>query len=578
MGGFVYVRKRAGVEWPAGAPAVETSEYSLYLQPKRFARAEQLVRFAGGDFIAATGTLLYRGRAGEAALRALHEDFGVRRVFDELLGSFAVILRKHGVVSCFNDYFGNYHLFSDARMHVVSSSFLAVAATLRKLEPSAQALYEYVFDGAIYGDETLVRGVQRLDPARIHRLHPVAEPAPAKPRPSAELPRGFDAQVDAANAALVSYFETLRRVFGDAVVLGLSGGYDSRLLLAAARKVGMRPRLFVGGAPQSADVRIALTIAAGCGLEIAHYDSAALEPPAPGHFAEIVREKHAYYDAVGIRGAVNDGEEYGWRLRRLAGASLELNGGGGEVYRDFWKLPDRPIAVRDFVRKTMEFRNRDKMAAATPRFDRRAYRERLAEKVRAALGGTPRASRTQVASLYTVLRSTAFAGPSNKELNRLGHGLLPFAEPPLAIPSFRIPLAYKTHGRFQSEMIRRLDPMLAAYPTSYGHRVSEPMPLAKRARETLERHCRDYLPLGLIFTLHRRLRKKNQYNSSPYCYAGPYAQALFGGRELALAEYFDLRALASLDDVHAFSRALTVELLLQGGVPASVPAALPRAA
>ena len=48
-------------------------------------------------------------------------------------------------------------------------------------------------------------------------------------------------------------------------------------------------------------------------------------------------------------------------------------------------------------------------------------------------------------------------------------------------------------------MIRRLSPALAAVPSSYGHPFSRPLPLLKRARETLDRHCRSVVPLPLLF-------------------------------------------------------------------------------
>jgi hypothetical protein len=578
MGGFLYFRKAPGVQLPAQAPSIDGDGFALFVSQKRFVKGEQVVRLPGGDFVAAVGTLFYKTKMGEPALRALYDEFGgPSDLFSDLCGSFAVVLRKNGVVSCFNDYFGNYHIYSDSQANVVSSSFLAVLQTLKQVEPSPQALYEYVFDAAIYGSETLVRGIHRLEPSRIHQLCPRGPSVQKTCRlAQSELPARFDDQVDAANAELVSYFEMLRANFGDSMLLGLSGGYDSRLLLAAALKAGVRPRLFVGGDAASADVRIAKAVAAGFDLSLEHLDTAALPEPAAHRFPAIVDEKLAYYDGAGIRGAINDGEEYLWRLRRMAGQSLELNGGGGEIYRDFWKIPNRRIPIRDFVVKVFEFKNLDKIAAATPRFDRAGYRESLAGKLKSSLRTSSDAmSREQVASLYTILRSTCFAGPSNKEMNVLAYGLLPFAEPKLAFPSYRIPLRYRIYGRFESQMIRRLNPALASYPSSYGHRFCDPLPLAKRARETVDRHCRNLVPLPLIFVAYRMLRKKNQYNSSPYYYSERYLRTVLDPKKLRIAEYFDPEKLRALDDPFVYSRALTVELLL---TPSRDAAALPRAA
>ena len=125
MGAFLYVRKApgAGVESVrrryrgalAGlaakhlteAQALDGGGFVLFLFQKRFVKSEQAVLFAGGDFIAATGTLFYRGKTGAGALRRLYEDFGgPADLFSDLSGQFAVVVRKYGVLSCLNDYFG----------------------------------------------------------------------------------------------------------------------------------------------------------------------------------------------------------------------------------------------------------------------------------------------------------------------------------------------------------------------------------------------------------------------------------------------------------------------------------------
>lgn len=572
MAGFLYVRKAPGT--PASSvrrqyeaalgtfaakrvtpgPTVDGDDFTLFLFQKRFARAKQLVQFPGGDFVAATGTLFYQGKMGEPALRALYDDYGTADLYAGLAGQFGVVLRKRGKVSWFNDYFGVYHLYATDR--VVSTSLLAAAATLPQLRLSRQALHEYLFDSAIYGEETLFEGIRRLGVNRGPR--------------HARIPEAFDDQVDAANAELVAYFGMLREHFGDKMVLGLSGGYDSRLLLAAALKAGVRPRLFVGGAAGSADVRIAHAIAEGERLEFEHLDSAALQAPTPEGFPAIVEEKLAYYDGVGIRGAINDGEEYHWRQRRMARAQLELNGGGGEIYRDFWKLPDRPIRARDFVRRVMEFKNRDK-ARALRGFERAEYRERLAQKL-----GNGVLTREEVARLYLTLRSSAFAGPTCKEMNLLSHALMPFAEPRFAFPSCQVPLRHKAYGRFEAQMIQRLSPRLADYPSSYGHRFSERPPLDRLAQESVDRHCRDFLPLSLVFAFYRLVRKKSKYNDASHYYSEQYLRTIVNFNRLAIADYVDPQAMRAIEDPHFLSRALTVELLLTTSW--SDASALPRAA
>ena len=477
MAGFLYVRKAPGTpassvrrqheaalatfaaERVTQGATLDGGDFTLFLFQKRYARGKQLVQFGNGDFAAAVGTLFYQGKTGEPALRELYADYGCADLYAGLAGQFGVILRKRGKVAWFNDYFGVYHLFESEQ--VVSTSLLAAAATLPQLRLSRQALHEYLFDGAVYGAETLFEGVRRLGTSRGPRHAPI--------------PESFDEQVDAAAADLVAYCDMLRANFGEEMPLGFSEGSGSRLLLAAALKARMRPRLLVDGAADTADVRLARAIAEGERLPLEHLDTEG----------------------------------------RMARIPMQLNGAGGEIYGDFWKLPDRPIRTRDFVRRALGF----KIPVA--------HREALVRKI-----GKDKLTREEVALLYTTLRTSAFAGPACKEMSLLGWSFLPFAEPRLVFASARLPLAHKVRGRFEAEMIRRLSPRLAAY----------------RGARWIE----------------RVLRKKSPHDS------------VIDFDRLALADYIDPQAMRAIEDPHFASRVRSAELLLTTSWQNA--AALPRAA
>ena len=141
-------------------------------------------------------------------------------------------------------------------------------------------------------------------------------------------------------------------------------------------------------------------------------------------------------------------------------------------------------------------------------------------------------------------------------MNLLGYGLVPFAEPRLALAACQLPLEHKAHGRFEAEMIRRLSPRLAAYPSNYGYRFN-------------------VLQLPVI-SLAYRLLKKNRYNSAPYCYSEKYLRSVVDLERLAIADYVDPQAMRTIQDPHFMSRVLSVELLLTASW--SDASALPRAA
>src|SRR5213075_2206278 len=105
-------------------------------------------------------------------------------------------------------------------------------------------------------------------------------------------------------------------------------------VLAALRAAGCRPHLFVYGGPDSTDVRIARDIATAEGLEIEWVDKEA------------------------------------WRAPRHKGGALSVSGGCGEIFRNFFFLPDRRFSAAAVART---FYARYAKTDVTDGFDERVF-------------------------------------------------------------------------------------------------------------------------------------------------------------------------------------------------------------
>ena len=93
--------------------------------------------------------------------------------------------------------------------------------------------------------------------------------------------------VDRVVAALDPVFDSIVGSAGDRIDTAISGGYDSRLILALLRARGVRPRLHVYGSDADSDVRIARQICAGEGLTLEHIDKSRLKLPAADRQVEM---------------------------------------------------------------------------------------------------------------------------------------------------------------------------------------------------------------------------------------------------------------------------------------------------
>src|SRR5438105_4886825 len=278
MGGFVLIRKVPGDNISAtqmaalrafaqmGMPApclIRRENYVLAVYPKRQATEPVLKQFPDGDFVCSCGTLIYDDLSGEAAATAFYRDYnGSPETRERAMGHYALLLCKGGQTEVILDSFGGYHVFFDAAKRIVSSSFLAVASALGRLTLGAQNACEYVFDGVIHGNDTLFDEIS-LAPVNAtivmrDRGFEILSCPPHIPEAAAAEP--FEVMIGQSLEFLDRYFKAVTAAFGNRVACALSGGYDSRLILALLRRHGIKPRVYVYGPPGDKDVESARAI------------------------------------------------------------------------------------------------------------------------------------------------------------------------------------------------------------------------------------------------------------------------------------------------------------------------------
>ncbi len=152
-------------------------------------------------------------------------------------------------------------------------------------------------------------------------------------------------RIDQAIEVADDYYGQVARNFGDKVTGALSGGYDSRLNLALLRRHGITPALFVYGGAQDPDVQIARLICRSEALELQHLDRDSHTPLEPADYWRNQEDVFHGLDGLTQYGYACQPYEVSHRRERVAGGLLVVNGGGGEIWRDFWKLPDKADAA-----------------------------------------------------------------------------------------------------------------------------------------------------------------------------------------------------------------------------------------
>lgn len=464
---------------------IEDPAYVLDYYPKHARAVEDLVCFGDSDFIASSGIFIFGGRAGPDALRLFWQEPDHAAALADCRGHFALIERRAGRTTLVRDPLGAYEVYHDRSLNIVTASFLALAQSLRRPTVHAAACLEYVFNGVTFGKETPVEEIQRLDIGEAIILD--STPRIVRQRVTTLCPdessTPLSEQLAQNIAVLQEFLAGLVKAFHGRIKLSFSGGYDSRLLLALLRAQRVTPSLFVYGSESAHDVRIAREIAAAERIPLEHVDKDLFRPVTLDSFPGMVQQNFHWNDGFPQMGMFRSDAENMLRAERSGEHTLILNGGGGEVFRDFFKFGGRKISARSFVRCI--FSHFDPEILATPLLHAR-FEEELIAKIEALLGtGDAKLDPRTIDCLYPHFRCRSWFGRANSIDNRFGDSVLPYYDRRVVESALRVPLKWKHFGNFESRMIRELDQPLARYRSGHGFPFDRTTPLNGRVPDLL---------------------------------------------------------------------------------------------
>jgi asparagine synthase (glutamine-hydrolysing) len=345
---------------------------------------------------------------------------------------------------------------------VVANHPLAMAQALgTRAEVDEAAVLQLLGLGQLTGQRSSLRDVEHLTANAHLVMHDRARTCTASPPELGHGPRSTPRQ---ALDALVAAVDVRLRAAPDAI-LPLSGGLDSRVILAAALASGHRPDCLVYGAKESADVVLARDLAASAGvhLDVGLFCRAGVRRAA-GAIAElgggIVPLQHGfglYDDAL---------------LARTRGRPL-LTGTGAETFRAFYWGRGIPgcgflglPALRGLTHKTAARWAREHFERTLGPFSDilpeagAALRAELDGLVRRALADARDAAHG-LDALYLGERVRRFVIGGQQLLDRDHARLHPFLDAGVVDRLSRLHPRHRLHGRFARWAVQRLAPALA---------------------------------------------------------------------------------------------------------------------
>jgi len=432
----------------------------------------------------AIGTLVYKGKTLRDSLRALTGDYYNGRVaWDDLLGSFCVGFWHNGELTLLTDSMECQPVFVDAQMEVASSSFLALLSALPgKHRLNRLGFAEKVATGYIVGPDTLVDGICRVTRPMQESWEGRAWCFAKKPPRRLTTPEykpDKSACIDAILGSIGRYLDAVRAMAANhPVILGLSSGYDSRLLLASAWRIGfpltLQTHATKGTPGHEADLPVVRSLAARKRVPLVVVPTRPMEELPPDEFSNVLRNCVSFFDArcSDNMGAFSETYTREYSIASLGDCALRLNGLGGEIYRNYYFDSPGPVNFRAWLEHHVYYPTARRVIADRG-FWEEMHRHKVA-KMSKELGVdlTERANALIRKRYYSEIRMPQCDGANNNAHNQVAFYLTPFIEWPVIRTGYQAVSFLGFSGHFQASLIERAEPEVAAAPSHYGFLLS----------------------------------------------------------------------------------------------------------
>ena len=153
--------------------------------------------------------------------------------------------------------------------------------------------------------------------------------------------------------------------------------------------------------------------------------------------------------------------------------------------------------------------------------------------------------------LYPNFRLKYWFGKTTSKLNQFCYALVPFAEPYFYYYSYLLPIQFKIGGKFESALLRNIDPKIAKYNSQYGFNFYD----GPNLKHIMSDWAKVYTPIA-IRPLLRSVKSKN--------YSG--LQKLQENSEFIFSKPFIIDEYIQRDkvtNVNMYSRILTLEYFIR---------------
>ena len=422
-----------------------------------------------GEVFYYAGYFSYDGKTGSEALIAVKNslDKNLRLENLDFHGNFFLLTFYKGVISITRDLFGTYGCYTNKEQtwftsDNVAAMYLNGKHSFRKFE-----LFENILFGMEFGLQTLIDGIYLLDPTQIHL--PITNTTLQRKIKIPALEHNYKKCVESNAATLLEQFSLYHKFFKSSITSALTGGFDSRLMLAAEMHCGITPDLYVYGLKDDKDVSVAKDICSHEKLALFHAERYADKVHNTDAARDVILQN--FWDFDGSNQLFAGKFNLDSRMEKANSHLLVLNGAGGEIYRDQWKWDFKTKSLYELIKNSYDTGELGALG-----LDEKAFFENIEHKLYDQIKhfgfSKHTVTRQQAEIIFPIYRSNFYYRGNNVN-NYFGNATLPYMTQSVILQSLSIPYHFKRSGRFEADLIKIINPVLASYNSEYGFNFND---------------------------------------------------------------------------------------------------------
>lgn len=454
-------------------------EHRIIVFPKQLVETRNVLHKENYTLVL-IGTCFYKNLMYEAGLHQILSDI-INGCFNtsNLCGNYFILVSNGKKLEFIIDPASTQSIYFNSETKIVSSSFLACIAGKKeatgvKNEINKTALLETFSTGGLIGPDTLIEGIYRFE-SKVHSALPGISKIKLTDLEKQDddiLSSDLNVEVNKQCENLFKFFNNFKSAINEFGALsGITGGFDSRLLLFSLRRYQLKVTPFINERnPHSKQLKIAKEICQNIGSHLHHPNQGTTGVNLSDNFYfndGLIRIYQIWMEETKSR-------EYISKLYDMH--KIGFSGIGGEQYRNSDYLLHKTYVLRNWIEGELIIKH-----VGNP-FKNNSDKEKIIDRIERKINDfyplktQGKINFVEIKKVQNEIINNSIRTLRNNIENQLAFFISPFTEDKISKKAYSCIPFLGLHHKFEKKMIEVTNVDANHIETDYGYKLADKVP------------------------------------------------------------------------------------------------------